>query len=101
MPGRDDHRLVQGRADRPPRPLAHLPQVEAATAWWVGWFNNRRLYGPLGYIPSAEYERAWQEGRTPWAFPPRPFCAGPRHRQGQALRAACGRPWQRLRSGIW
>jgi putative transposase len=38
--------------------------VEAATAWWVGWFNARRLFGPLGYIPPAEYERNWQQGQT-------------------------------------
>jgi len=38
--------------------------VEAATAWWVGWFNNRRLFGPLGYIPPAEYEQNWQQGQT-------------------------------------
>jgi len=39
--------------------------VEAATAWWVGWFNNRRLYRPLGDIPPAEYERNWLEGQQP------------------------------------
>jgi hypothetical protein len=32
--------------------------VEAATAWWVGWFNNRRLYGPLGDIPPVAAVRA-------------------------------------------
>jgi transposase InsO family protein len=31
----------------------------------VGWFNNRRLYGPLGDIPPAEYEQAWAEGQMP------------------------------------
>jgi putative transposase len=46
-------------------PWQHLAQVEAATAWWVGWFNNRRLYGPLGDIPPAEYEQAWAEGQMP------------------------------------
>ena len=39
--------------------------VEAATAWWAGWFNNRRLYGPLGDIPPAEYEQNWLEGQQP------------------------------------
>jgi putative transposase len=37
--------------------------VEAATAWWVGWFNNRRLYRPLGDIPPAEYEQNWLKGQ--------------------------------------
>jgi len=46
-------------------PWQHLSQVEAATAWWAGWFNNRRLYGPLGDIPPAEYEQNWLEGKAP------------------------------------
>jgi putative transposase len=44
-------------------PWHSVPVVEAATAWWTGWFNNRRLYGPLGDIPPAEYEQNWLEGR--------------------------------------
>ena len=39
--------------------------VEAATAWWVSWFNNRRLLRPIGGIPPAEYERNWAEGQAP------------------------------------
>jgi putative transposase len=39
--------------------------VEAATAWWAGWFNTRRLFGPLGYISPAEYEQNWKQGQTP------------------------------------
>lgn len=46
-------------------PWPSLPLVEAATAWWAGWFNNRRLYGPLGDIPPAEYERNWLKGQQP------------------------------------
>src|SRR5260370_26305348 len=57
-------------------PWHSLAQVEAATAWWVGWFNNRRLYGPLGGIPPAEYEQARLEGRTPRA-PPTPALPRP------------------------
>ena len=30
--------------------------VEMATLGWVDWFNNRRLFGPIGYIPPAEAE---------------------------------------------
>jgi putative transposase len=37
----------------------------AATARWVGWFNNRRLYRPLGDIPPAEYEQNWLERQRP------------------------------------
>jgi putative transposase len=45
-------------------PWHSVALVEAATAWWVGWFNNRRLYGPLGDIPPAEYEQNWLQGST-------------------------------------
>jgi transposase InsO family protein len=27
-----------------------------ATLKWVNWFNNRRLFGPIGHIPPAEAE---------------------------------------------
>ena len=30
--------------------------VEMATVRWVDWYNNQRLYGPIGYIPPAEAE---------------------------------------------
>jgi transposase InsO family protein len=42
-----------------------LADLEAATAWWVSWFNHRRLYGPLGDILPAEYEQNWQDGQMP------------------------------------
>lgn len=46
-------------------PWHSVPEVEAATAGWVGWFNTRRLFGPLGGIPPAEYERNWLESQQP------------------------------------
>jgi putative transposase len=30
--------------------------VEMATLSWVDWFNNHRLFGPIGHIPPAEAE---------------------------------------------
>jgi putative transposase len=27
-----------------------------ATLSWVDWFNNHRLFGPIGHIPPAEAE---------------------------------------------
>jgi hypothetical protein len=30
--------------------------IEMATRRWVDWFNNDRLYGPIGHIPPAEAE---------------------------------------------
>jgi putative transposase len=46
-------------------PWHSVAHVEAATAWWVGWFNTRRLYRPLGDIPPAECEQNWLEGQQP------------------------------------
>jgi len=46
-------------------PWHSVAHVQAATAWWAGWFNNRRLYRPLGDIPPAEYEQNWLEGQQP------------------------------------
>ena len=30
--------------------------LELATLEWVDWFNHRRLFGALGYLPPVEYE---------------------------------------------
>jgi len=30
--------------------------VEMATLRWVDWYNNQRLFDPIGYIPPAEAE---------------------------------------------
>ena len=46
-------------------PWHSVALVEAATAWWVGWFNTRRLYRPLGDIPPAEYEQHWLKDHRP------------------------------------
>ena len=37
-------------------PWRDLDSVEFATLEWVDWFNNRRLLGPIGYVPPAEHE---------------------------------------------
>ncbi len=37
-------------------PWRNLEDVEFATLEWVDWFNNRRLFGPIGNIPPAEFE---------------------------------------------
>ena len=39
--------------------------LELATLEWVDWFNNRRLYGALGYVPPAEYEASWNPRPLP------------------------------------
>jgi transposase InsO family protein len=40
-------------------PWRNIDPVEYATLEWVDWFNNRRLFGPLGYVPPAEYEKEY------------------------------------------
>ncbi len=37
-------------------PWRNIEEVEFATLEWVDWFNNRRLFGPIGNIPPAEFE---------------------------------------------
>jgi len=41
--------------------------LELATLEWVDWFNNRRLFGALGYLPPAEYEAAGERECDPVA----------------------------------
>ena len=36
-----------------------MEQVEFATLEWVAWYNTRRLFEPLGYVPPDEFERAY------------------------------------------
>ncbi|CCW19574.1 Mobile element protein [Sphingobium indicum BiD32] len=38
------------------RSWSSVSAVEMATLRWVDWFNNHRLFGPIGYIPPAEAE---------------------------------------------
>jgi transposase InsO family protein len=37
--------------------------VEMATLRWVDWFNNHRLFGPIGHIPPAEAEASYYAAR--------------------------------------
>jgi putative transposase len=49
-------------------PWRNIEEVEYATLEWVDWFNNRRLFGPLGYVPPMEYEQVYyQSQETPAA----------------------------------
>ena len=40
-------------------PWRNVDAVELRTLAWVDWFNNRRLFGPIGQVPPAEYEQAY------------------------------------------
>lgn len=42
-------------------PWRHLDAVEMAVLTWVNWFNKRRLLGPIGDIPPAEYEARYYQ----------------------------------------
>jgi transposase InsO family protein len=47
-------------------PWRNIEEVEFATLEWVDWFNNRRLLGPIGNIPPAEFEAMYyQRQETP------------------------------------
>ena len=37
-------------------PWKNIEDVEFATLTWVDWFNNRRIYEPIGNVPPAEKE---------------------------------------------
>jgi len=38
-----------------------LEDVEFATLEWVAWYNGSRLLEPLGYVPPAEFEKAYHD----------------------------------------
>jgi len=40
-------------------PWRNLDAVEYATLEWVDWFNHRRLLEPIGNVPPAELELAY------------------------------------------
>ena len=40
-------------------PWKSMREVEWETLKWVDWYNNRRLFGPTGYITPAEAEEAF------------------------------------------
>ena len=48
----------------PNGPWRSIEDVEFATASWVEWFNNRRLFTPIGDIPPAEFEAMYYQQQT-------------------------------------
>ena len=44
-------------------PWRNIEEVEFATLEWIDWFNNRRLFGPIGNIPPAEFEALYDGTR--------------------------------------
>lgn len=53
-----------------PRPWNDADELELATLSWVHWFNEQRLHGHCGDIPSAEFEAAFHAAQqtTPIGF---------------------------------
>ena len=45
-------------------PWRNVEAVGFATLDWVDWFHTRRLLGPIGYLPPAEYEARYDEQAT-------------------------------------
>lgn len=56
--------LYKTEVIRRPGPWRNLEEVEFATLEWVDWFNNRRLFGPIGNVPPAEFEALYDETRA-------------------------------------
>ena len=48
--------LYKTETIRPNGPWRNVDEVEIATLNWVDWFNQRRLFGPIGYVPPVEFE---------------------------------------------
>jgi putative transposase len=46
-------------------PWKGIDEVEYATLEWVDWFNYRRLLEPIGHVPPAEFEAAYQRREDP------------------------------------
>ena len=46
-------------------PWKGIDDVEYGTLEWVDWFNHRRLLEPIGDVPPAEFEAAWQRKEDP------------------------------------
>ena len=47
---------------KPRGPWHTIQEVDAATAAWVDWYNNRRLHGACGGRPPVEYETLYELG---------------------------------------
>ncbi len=45
-------------------PWKNIDAVEYATLEWVDWFNHRRLLRPIGDVPPAELEMAYDRQQT-------------------------------------
>lgn len=51
--------LYKTEVIRKQRSWRSVEEVEWATLRWVDWYNNRRLFESIGYVPPAEHEAAY------------------------------------------
>jgi putative transposase len=51
--------LFETEIIHPNGPWRSLDEVEFATIEWVDWFNNRRFFEPIGYVPPVEFEQMY------------------------------------------
>jgi transposase InsO family protein len=45
-------------------PWRNIDAVEYATLEWVDWWNNRRLFEPIGHVPPAEFELEYYRNQS-------------------------------------
>ena len=50
---------------RPKGPWRGLDDLEYAKLSWVDWYNHRRLFSTIGYVPPAEYEATLDRETVP------------------------------------
>ena len=66
-PRNPDRRWIRDKAELVERkgPWRGLDDLEYATLEWVDWFDHRRLFSAIGYVPPAEYEANLYRGTVP------------------------------------
>ena len=55
--------LFKTEVIHPNGPWRNFEEVEFTTLEWVDWFNNRRLFEPIGNIPPVELEALYYESQ--------------------------------------
>ena len=53
--------LYKTEVIRKDAPWKGVDDVEFATLDWVAWFNDQRLFGPIGDIPPAEFVQMYYQ----------------------------------------
>ena len=58
------NRLYKAEVMHKHGPWQGLDDLERATLTRVEWFNNRRLFRPIGDVPPAEYEMLYYQTKS-------------------------------------